>query len=70
MRIVASDIDEAYSNPACPQYRPVPTGFIASYPPISKAGTEGPFFVNSNLLQPNRYAETVGPVPVRSKDFK
>lgn len=73
MRISLSDFDEAYSTPACQQQRPVCKPgecFIASYPPVSKAGSEGPYFVNSNLLQPNRLAEIAGPVPVRSKDFK
>lgn len=73
MRISLSDFDEAYSTPACQQQRPVCKPgecFIASYPPVSKAGDEGPYFVNSNLLQPNRRAEIAGPVPVRSKDFK
>lgn len=73
MRIVASDFDEAYSTPACQQPRPVckpDTCFVASYPPVSKPGTEGPYFVNTNLLQPNRRAEIAGPVPVRSRDFK
>jgi hypothetical protein len=37
---------------------------------VSKPGEEGPFNVNTYFLQPNRYAETAGPVPVRSVDFK
>jgi hypothetical protein len=47
-----------------------PNCFIASYPPVSKPGVAGPFNVNTSFLAPNRYAETVGPVPVRSVDFK
>lgn len=73
MRISVSDFDEAYSTPACEQPRPVCKPgecFIASYPPVSKAGTEGGFFTNTHLLQRNRQAEVAGPVPVRSKDFK
>jgi hypothetical protein len=71
--ISAADFDEAYSTKACNYEAPVcktPDCFIASYPPVSKPGEQGPFFVNTQFLQPNRYAETVGPVPVRSVDFK
>lgn len=70
--IEAADFDEAYSSPMCPQYRPScvsPNCFIGSYPPITPAGQTGPFFVNTYFLQPDRYAETVGTVPVRSEDF-
>ena len=73
MNISVSDFDEAYSTPSCEQSRPVckpGNCFIGSYPPVSKAGTQGPFFVNSNLIQPNRRVELAGPVPVRSRDFK
>jgi len=71
--IHASDFDEAYSTEACNREMPVcraPDCFIASYPPVSKPGEEGLYFVNTSFLQPNRYLETVGPVPVRSEDFK
>jgi hypothetical protein len=71
--IAAADFDEAYATQACEYKKPectAPGCFIGSYPPISKAGENGPFFVNTSFLQPNRYAETVGPVPVRSEDFK
>lgn len=71
--ISAADFDEAYNTKACNYEAPVckaPDCFIASYPPVSKPGEQGPFFVNTQYLQPNRYAETVGPVPVRSVDFK
>jgi hypothetical protein len=47
-----------------------PNCFMASYPPITPAGQVGPYFVNTKFLQPNRYAETVGPVPIRSEDLK
>lgn len=68
-----ADFDEAYNTKPCNYDAPVckaPDCFIASYPPVSKPGEQGPFFVNTSFLQPNRYAETVGPVPVRSVDFK
>jgi hypothetical protein len=71
--IAAADFDEAYNTKPCNPERPVcqaPDCFIGSYPPVSKAGEEGPFNVNTYLLQPNRFAETVGPVTVRSADFK
>lgn len=71
--IAAADFDEAYNTkPPNPEKPPCksPECFVASYPPVSKLGEAGSFFVNSNYLQPNRRAETAGPVPVRSKDFK
>lgn len=46
-----------------------PNCFIGSYPPVSKPGENGPFYVNTYLLQPNRLAETLGPVTIRAKDF-
>ena len=74
MKIVAADLDEAFSTPAVPSmFKPAcdnKSCFIGSYAPITKAGEDGPFNVNTTLLQPNRYAETVGTVPVRSADFK
>lgn len=71
--IAAADFDEAYNTKACNYERPIcqaPDCFIASYAPVTKPGEVGPFNMNSYFLQPNRYAETVGPVPVRSVDFK
>ena len=68
-----ADFDEAYNTKPCNYEKPVceaPNRFIASYPPVSKPGVAGPFNVNTSFLAPNRYAETVGPVPVRSVDFK
>ena len=44
--------------------------FIGSYAPISKPGEEGPFNVNTYLLQPNRKVEIAGPVRVRSTDIE
>ena len=67
-----ADFDEAYSSPMCPWKKPEcspPNCFIGSYPPVTPPGKEGPFFVNTKFLQADRYAETVGPVPVRSEDF-
>ena len=71
--ITGADFDKVYSVPACEQSKPIctaPNCFIASYPPVSKPGVNGSFLVNTSYLQPNRYAETVGPVPIRSEDFK
>ncbi len=71
--VLYSDFDEAFSTPLCNQFRPMcsaPNCFIASYPPVTPVGQVGPFFVNTKFLQPNRYAETVGPVPIRSEDLK
>ena len=67
-----ADFDEAYSTPMCPQYKPTctpPNCFIASYPPVTPPGKTGPFFVNTKFLQADRYAETVGVVPVRTEDL-
>lgn len=71
--IAAADFDEAYGTKMCNYETPVckaPDCFIASYAPVSKPGELGPFNVNTYLLQPNRYLETLGPVTVRSEDFK
>ena len=70
--LLYSDFDEAYSTDICPQYKPqcqAPNCFIASYPPVTPPGKTGPFFVNTKFLQADRYAETVGPVPVRTEDM-
>ena len=70
--VLAADFDEAYTMPMCPRPRPAceaPYCFIGSYAPITKPGQDGPFFINTRFLQPDRYAETVGPIPVRSEDF-
>lgn len=71
--MIGANFDEVYKTPACNQPTPkcsAPYCFISSYPPVSKPGENGPFFVNTSFLQPNRYAETVRAVPVRSEDFK
>jgi hypothetical protein len=68
-----SDFDEAYANkPANVELIPCkpPDCFVGSYAPVAKPGEEGPFYVNTYLLQPNRKFETVGTVSVRSEDFE
>ena len=71
--LILSDFDKAYSTKPENIEKPIckaPDCFIASYPPVAKVGdTNGKFFVNSSSLQPNRLAETLGPVTVRSADF-
>lgn len=71
--LILADFDEAYSTKPHNIEKPIckaPDCFIASYPPVAKVGdAKGKFFVNSSLLQPNRLAETLGPVTVRSADF-
>jgi hypothetical protein len=47
-----------------------PACFVGSYPPVSKPGKVGPFFVNTYLLQPDRKFETLGPATVRVEDFE
>jgi len=71
--IAGADFDEAYQTTACNMKPPAcdaPECFPASYPPISKPGVYGPFYINTSFLQPNRYAETIGTVAIRSEDFK
>ncbi len=72
--LILADFDKAYSTKPCNYEKPickVPDCFVASYPPVAKVGdASGKFFVNSSLLQPNRLAETLGPVTVRSADFR
>ena len=68
--VLAADFDEAYSSPLCNQPLPKPQGFIGSYPPITPCGQVGPYYVNTKFLQPSRFAETVGPVPIRSEDLR
>lgn len=63
----AADLEEVYATPPVCE---APNCFIGSYPPVTKAGESGNFNVNTYLLQPNRKMEVVGPVPVRSSDFK
>ena len=68
-----ADFDEVYDvKPQNVEEIPcqAPACFVGSYPPVSPAGEEGPFFVNTYLLQPNRKFETVGTVKVRSGDLE
>jgi len=70
-----SDFDEAYAqHPKLEKEAKItckpPTCFIGSYAPVARAGEEGPFFVNTYLLQPNRKMEVAGTVAVRSKDLQ
>jgi len=71
--LILADFDKAYSTKPCNTEKPIckaPECFVASYPPIAKPGdADGKFYINSSLLQPNRLAETLGPVTVRSADF-
>ena len=71
--LILADFDKVYSTKPRNTEKPVckaPDCFIASYPPVATVGdANGKFFVNSSLLQPNRLAETLGPVTVRSADF-
>ena len=70
--VAFADFDEAFPTEMCPQYRPMcspPACFIGSYAPVTPPGQRGPFFVNTKFLQADRYAETVGPTPVKSEDF-
>jgi hypothetical protein len=76
--ILAADLDEAFApldspspfmkGPKCQSGLSPGPCFVGSYAPITPAGEMGPFFVNSYMLQPNRKAEIVGPVSVRSSD--
>ena len=72
--LILADFDKAYSTKPVNTEKPIckaPDCFVASYPPVARVGdTSGKFFVNSSLLQPNRLAETIGPVTIRSADFR
>lgn len=65
-----ADFEEAYKGVSTPSpfmKRPETQGFIASYPPVTPIGKEGPFFVNTYFLQNDRVYETGGKaIPVRS----
>jgi len=68
-----TDFNEVYaSKPQNVEEIPCepPACFVGSYAPVAKPGVDGPFFVNTYLLQPNRKMEVVGTVPVRSKDLE
>ena len=72
--VILADFDKAYSTKPWNTEKPIckaPECFVASYPPVAKPGdADGKFYINSSLLQPNRLAETLGPVTVRSADFR
>ena len=66
-----ADFDEAYAvkNFEPFQFAPrceAPACFVGNYPPVTPAGSTGPFFVNSYFLRPDRKQELGGPVPIRS----
>ena len=68
-----TDFNEVYaSKPRNVEEIPCepPACFVGSYAPVAKPGEDGPLFVNTYLLQPNRKMEVVGTVPVRSKDLE
>ncbi|MAT62345.1 MAG: hypothetical protein CL881_00950 [Dehalococcoidia bacterium] len=68
-----ADFNEVYaSKPPTHEEIPCqpPACFVGSYAPVAKVGEEGPFYVNTYLLQPNRKFETFGTVSVRSKDLE
>jgi len=71
--LTLADFDQAYDEKPNNKER-IPDRavehFIGSYAPITKAGEEGPFHVNTYLLQPNRKVEVAGPVRVRSTDIE
>jgi hypothetical protein len=72
--LILADFDKVYSTKQCNYESPIcqpPECFVASYAPVAKVGDpNGKFYVNSSLLQPNRLAETAGPVTIRSADFR
>lgn len=68
-----ADFDEVYSGkPRNVEKIPcqAPACFVGSYAPVTPAGKEGPFYVNTYLLQSDRKFETVGTVKVRSGDLE
>jgi hypothetical protein len=71
--LVPSDYEEAYTITK-PNREPIPCQapkcFVNSYAPVAKPGQEGPFYVNTYLLQPNRQKEVAGAVSVRASDYK
>ncbi len=47
-----------------------PACFVGSYPPVSKPGEVGPYYVNTYLTQSDRKFETLGPATVRCADLQ
>jgi hypothetical protein len=70
--LTLADFDEAYNSPI-PNVPPpqcvAPACFVGSYAPVTPAGREGPFYVNTYLLRPDRIREVAGPTPVRAADL-
>jgi hypothetical protein len=68
-----ADFNEVYASKP-PTFEEIPCQppacFVGSYAPVAKAGENGPFYVNTYLLQQNRKMEVVGTVAVRSKDLE
>jgi len=68
-----ADFNEVYASKP-PNFEEIPCKppacFVGSYAPVAKAGENGPFYVNTYLLQQNRKMEVVGTVAVRSKDLE
>ena len=70
-----ADFDEVFDKkPDAGAGAPIPcespTCFIGSYAPVARPGENGPFFVNSYLLQPDRIFETQGAtLRVTSSDY-
>jgi hypothetical protein len=68
-----ADFDETYANkPQNVEVKPceAPACFVNSYAPVAKPGQDGPFFVNTYLMQSNRKKEVAGAVTVRASDLK
>jgi hypothetical protein len=68
-----ADFDEAYNGkPQNVEQIPCqpPTCFVGSYAPVAPPGKDGPFFVNTYLLQKDRKFETFGTVKVTSGDLE
>ena len=68
-----ADFPSAYNGPYCnskiePKCQ-APQCFVGSYPPVTPGGKMGPFFVNTYLLTPWRYAGTVSATPIRERDL-
>lgn len=64
--LTLADFDETYDEKPNNTEKRISTEFIGSYPPVTPAGQEGLYFVNTYFLQPNRKLELAGTVPVRS----
>ena len=67
-----ADFDEVYSVPTTynkASKEEVPP-FVGSYVPITPAGQDGPFLVNTYYLRPDRKAELGGPVSIREPQLR